>query len=200
MASSRADLILHPVRMRLIVTLVRRQLTARQLSALLPDVPQATLYHHLGMLTRGGLLRIVSERQVRGTVEKVYAIADDDATLSQADLAQASRDDHLRYFTVFVATLLDGFARYLQQEATIDLLRDGVGYKQVPFNLSDDEFVAMVLALNRVLLPYLANEPSPNRRRRLLTTILFPDPATIEPMALVEEGREGDASGSALGD
>jgi DNA-binding transcriptional ArsR family regulator len=196
-ATSRADLILHPVRMRLIVTLARRQLTTRQLSEALPDVPQATLYHHLGTLTRGGLLRIVSERQVRGTVEKVYAIAEDNATLSQADLAQASRDDHLRYFTVFVATLLDGFARYLQQDAAIDLLRDGAGYKQVPFYLSDDEFVAMVLAFNRALLPYLANEPSPERRRRLFTTILFPDPAST---ASVDEGRAHGASGITPGD
>src|SRR5438477_12246920 len=113
MAPSRADLILHPVRMRLIVTLARRQLTARQLSELLPDVPQATLYHHLGILTRAGLLRVVSERRVRGTIEKLYALADDSAILGQAELANASREDHLRYFTVFVASLLGDFARYL---------------------------------------------------------------------------------------
>src|SRR5215472_6962500 len=116
MATSRADLILHPVRMRLIITLARRQLTARQLSELLPDIPQATLYHHLGTLTRAGLLRVVSERRVRGTVEKRYAIADDNAALSPTDLANASREDHLRYFTMFVATLLGDFARYLQQD------------------------------------------------------------------------------------
>lgn|SRR5262249_42741700 len=178
MATSRANLILHPVRMRLIVTLVRRQLTARQLSELLPDVPQATLYYHLGTLTRAGLLRIVSERQVRGTVEKIYTIADDDATLGPADLASASRDDHLRYFTVFVATLLGDFARYLQQDAPIDLMADGVGYRQMPFYLSDEEFVQFAVALNQALLPFLGHQPGPNRRRRLFSTILFPD---VEP-------------------
>ena len=68
MAPSRADLIMHPVRMRLLATLAHRQLTPRQLSQLLPDIPQATLYHHLGILTRAELLRVVSERQIRGAV------------------------------------------------------------------------------------------------------------------------------------
>src|SRR5262249_20794707 len=57
-------------------------------------------------------------------------------------------------------------------------LADGVGYRQVPFYLSDDEFVAMMLALNQALLPYLGNQPAPNRRRRLFTTIVFPDTAS----------------------
>jgi DNA-binding transcriptional ArsR family regulator len=174
-ATSRADLILHPVRMRLIVALARRQLTARQLSELLPDVPQATLYHHLGTLTRAGLLRVVSERQVRGAVEKVYAVTDDSALLSPADLANATREDHLRYFTIFVTSLIGDFARYLQQDAPIDLLADGVGYRQTPFYLSDDELVEAATALNRALLPYFANQPAPGRRRRLFSTILCPD-------------------------
>ena len=180
MATSRADLILHPVRMRLLVALARRQLTAAQLSELLPDVPQATLYHHLGILTRAGLLRVVSERPVRGTVEKLYALADDNALLSPADLAHASREDHLRYFTIFVATLLADFARYLQQDAPVDLLADGVGYHETPFYLSDDEFAQAAAAVNQALLPFLGNQPAPRRRRRLFATIVFPDAASAD--------------------
>lgn len=189
MATSRADLILHPVRLRLLAALARRQLTARQLSELLPDIPQATLYHHLGTLTRAGLLRIVSERRVRGTVEKCYALADDLAlSLSPADLANASREDHLRYFTIFVATLLGDFARYLQQgdpDAPIDLLADGVGYRETPFYLSDDELIQAAKAINQALLPFLKNEPAPHRRRRLFATILIPD---AEPGAASRDG------------
>jgi DNA-binding transcriptional ArsR family regulator len=174
-ATSRADLILHPVRMRLILTLARRQLTARQLSELLPEIPQATLYHHLGVLSRAELLRVVSERPVRGTVEKLYALADNDVSLAPADLANASRDDQLRYFTVFVTTLLGDFARYLQQEASVDLLADGAGYREVPVYLSDAELVQFATALNRAVLPFLENQPSSNRRRRLFATVMIPD-------------------------
>ena len=175
MATSRANLIVHPVRVRLLATLARRQLTARQLSELLPDVPQATLYHHLGMLTRAGLLRVVSERQVRGAVEKLYTIAEDNVSLSPADLANASRDDHLHYFTVFVANLLGDFAHYLQQDAPIDLLADGAGYRETPFYLSDDEFAQAVTAFNQALLPFYSKQPGPHRRRRLFAMITIPD-------------------------
>jgi DNA-binding transcriptional ArsR family regulator len=171
-ATSRADLILHPVRMRLLVALARRQLTAGQLTELLPDVPQATLYHHL---TRAGLLHVVSERPVRGTVEKRYALADDTALLSPADLAHASREDHLRYFTLFVATLLADFARYLQQDAPLDFVADGVGYRETPFYLSDEEFAQAAVAVNHALRPFLDHQPAPHRRRRLFATIVFPD-------------------------
>lgn len=180
MATARADLILHPVRMRLLVTLARRQLTARQLSELLPDVPQATLYHHLGILTRAGLLRIVSQRQIRGTVEKLYAFGDDNTFLGPADLANASRDDHLRYFTIFVATLLGDFARYLQRDAPIDPAADGVGYRAVPFYLSDEEYAQAAAAVSQALLPFLSHEPEPHRRRRLFTMIVFPDAAPAD--------------------
>ncbi len=131
MATSRADLILHPVRMRLLVTLARRNLTRTQLSERLPDIAQATLYHHLGILTRAGILRVVSERQVRGTVEKVYALAEDQANVSSEDVANASRDDHLRYFTVFVTALLSDYARYLRQDTAID---PTCGWRQLPPN------------------------------------------------------------------
>lgn len=183
MATSRADLILHPVRLRLVAALARRELTARQLSELLPDVPQATLYHHLGILTRADLLRVVSERQVRGAVEKRYALAEDNITLSPAELANASRDDHLRYFTIFVTTLLSDFARYLRQDAPVDYYADGVAYQEVPFYLSDDELAQAGAAMNRAILPFLENQPAPHRRRRLFAVAIFPDnePADTPP-------------------
>jgi DNA-binding transcriptional ArsR family regulator len=178
MATSRADLILHPVRLRLLAALARRQLTAHQLSELLPDIPQATLYHQLGKLTHAGLLQVVSERQVRGAVEKRYALDEDSAVLGPADLENASREDHLRYFSLFVAMVLGDFARYLQQgmpDAAINPYADGVSYHETAVYLSDDEFVQAVAALTQALVPFLSNEPAPHRRRRLLTTIVFPD-------------------------
>ena len=174
MASTRANLVLHPVRLRLLATLARQKLTARQLSALLPDIPQAPLYHHLGMLTRAHLLRVVSERPVRGAVEKRYTLADDAIPLRPADLASASREDHLRYFTNFVAMLLAEYGRYLDRETPIDLFADGVGYRQTPFYLSEDEFAQAAEAINRALLPFVENQPAPHRKRRLLAVITFP--------------------------
>jgi DNA-binding transcriptional ArsR family regulator len=192
MPHSRVDLILHPVRMRLIITLARRELTTRQLSELLPDVPQATLYHHLGILTKAGLLRVVSERPVRGTVEKVYTVAVDNASLSPDDLANASRDDHLRYFTTFVSALLSDFSRYLQQDRPIDLFADRVSYGETPLYLSDDELAQSSSALTQALSPFLDNQPAPDRHRRLFAFITFPDAGSVDTESDV--GPDGNAA------
>jgi DNA-binding transcriptional ArsR family regulator len=174
MLETKADLLLHPTRLRIIQAFMPpKRLTAQAIGAVLPDVPPATLYRHLNKLTKGGVLAVVERRQVRGTTEKVYALLAGGAYPNPEDLAAASKEDHLRYFTTFVATLLGDFARYLEREH-VDLFTDNVGYRQVPLYLSDEEFTRMVVELNVVLAPVLANGPGPGRRRRLLSTVVMP--------------------------
>ncbi|NNJ11357.1 helix-turn-helix domain-containing protein [Chloroflexales bacterium ZM16-3] len=50
MSTSPADLLLHPIRLRIIVALTVQQLTVQQLAGVLPDVPQATLYRQIHKL------------------------------------------------------------------------------------------------------------------------------------------------------
>ncbi len=171
---TRPELILHPVRMRILMVLAGgAPRTVAELATDLPDVPPATLYRHLGALRRGGILAVVHERRVRGAVERRYALEPGAATLGPDDLARATPDDHVRWFAGFVAGLLGSFARYVAS-GTPDLVRDGVGYRQVVFNLSDSELGAMATALNAALLPYVANPAAEGRRARLFATILMP--------------------------
>ena len=44
MANSKAEMIVHPIRLRIIEALHGRELTSRQIADSLDDVPQATLY------------------------------------------------------------------------------------------------------------------------------------------------------------
>ena len=171
---TRADLIIHPIRMRMIIAFNNRKLTPKQLVAELQDVAPATLYHHLTLLTDAGIIQIVEERLVRGTLhEKVYTLSDASTVLSLDQIAGASKDELLQYFLVFVSKLIGDHARYL------DLKESGydadAGYQQFPLYLSDEEFVQFVQEFNAALLPWLKKEPTPGRRRRLLTTILIPE-------------------------
>jgi len=170
----RADLVLHPVRLRIILAFAGgRRLTPQQVAAALPDVPQATLYRQIERLYRGGALAVAAERRVRGAVERTYVLAEGGASLSPADLAKSSRDDHLGYFTAFAAGLIAQFEQYLERPE-IDLLKDGVGYRQVVLNLSDEELMEMAGALNVAVGRFLAYEPKSGRQRRMLATVLFP--------------------------
>ncbi|MHB8598054.1 MAG: helix-turn-helix domain-containing protein [Ktedonobacteraceae bacterium] len=171
---TRADLIIHPVRMRIIIALNDRKLTPKQLVAELKDVAPATLYHHLNLLTDAGITRVVEERLVHGTLhEKVYTLSDASTILSPDQLADASKDELLQYFLVFVSKLIGDHARYL------DLKESGyyadAGYQQSPFFLSDEEFVQFLQEMNAALLPWFKKGPAPGRSRRLLTTILIPE-------------------------
>jgi hypothetical protein len=74
MAQTKSDLLLHPVRMRLVTELAGRQMTPGQLAAALPDVPQATLYRQINRLLEGGVFEVVAEQVVNGATERTYAV------------------------------------------------------------------------------------------------------------------------------
>ena len=177
MGMKRADLILHPVRLRIILAfasdLGTRRLTPRQVAAILPDLPQASLYRHIERLYRGGVLAVAGERQVRGAVERAYVLAAGGATLSPEDLAHASREEHLGYFTAFAAGLIAQFERYLERPE-IDLVADGVGYRHVVLDLTDDEVQEMAVAVNAAVARFMRRGPDAGRRRRVLATVLLP--------------------------
>lgn len=154
--------------------LVKRPLTPGGLKEVLGNVPQATLYRHIKALENGGMLDVVDERQVRGTVERTYRVAEAAVVLSAEDLADVSSDDHFRYFATFLGTLLADYCSYLESD-TIDHAADRVGYRQVPLWLTDNEFDDFTTELRALIEQRLGNEPSPQRRRRLLTTVVMPD-------------------------
>jgi len=168
------DLLLHPVRLRVVQAFLGdRTLTTGELRAELPDVPVATLYRHVGVLADAGVLEVVGERKVRGAAERSYRLLVEAASVSPGTLATMTADDHRRAFTTFVAALLADFDRYLDRGAP-DLVRDGVGYRQVGLWLTDDEFAELAADLRGVLQDRLANRPGGGRRRRLVGLVHLP--------------------------
>ncbi len=174
MTANKAELILHPVRLKILQALAGdRVLSTRQLAQLLPDVAQATLYRHVQKLLQAEILAIDSEQPARGTIERFYRFQEDNAKLSDAEIATLSHDDHRRYFTTFVATLITDFERYLQRE-TLDLYADGVGYHQVALHLNAAEMEEFARSLNALVKPFLKHQPESDRQRILFSTILMP--------------------------
>jgi DNA-binding transcriptional ArsR family regulator len=169
------ELLLHPIRIRVIQSLARgRRSSVRELAGLVDDVPQATLYRHVKMLAEAGVLAVVEERPARGTPERVYALVEGAASIGAAELAQATPEQHLRWFTLFLASLLGDFGRYVGSGA-VDFAADGAGYRQVPLELDDRELAELSGRLDAALRPVLGNTPAPGRRRRMLTTIFIPE-------------------------
>jgi Helix-turn-helix domain len=169
-----ADLLLHPVRLRIIQAFLGdRALTTAELRGELPDVPPASLYRHVARLVDAGVLSVVSERRVRGALERTYVLRVAAATINLDELDKMTREDHRQAFMAFVAGLLGDFDRYLSRDH-IDLLRDGVSYRMAGLWLDDAELAELGREMTRVLQPRLANAPRPGRRRRILGTVLIP--------------------------
>ena len=194
-----AELALHPVRIRILRAVAGARLTTHDLVALVPDIPHATLYRHLATLVKAGLIEVVEERKIRGAVERVYALPAHGATLDAAALATATPEDHARYFTAFVSSLLSEFSRYLARER-IDFAADGAGYQQLVLHLTDAELATFAADLNQIIGPLLGNEPGDGRVPRLLATILLPadQPAATEatPQTPEPEDDTGTREGS----
>ena len=111
-----ADLLLHPVRLRIVQAFLGdRTLTTAALGGELDDVPTATLYRQVAVLADAGVLEVVGVRRARGAVERSYRLVLEAASVPAAESAAMSGEDHRRAFTVFVAALLADFDRYLER-------------------------------------------------------------------------------------
>lgn len=167
------DLILHPIRLRILTALSGNRWTVRELSKVLPDVAQATLYRHINTLADGGLVVVVEERPVRGTMERVYGLADEQAIpVTSNGLIDVSKADHLRYFVTFVMSLISEFTEYLETTEHIDFGMQGIEYRKVTLHLSDQELRELATSLNALFAPLIANRPTPRRKQRTFSTVL----------------------------
>jgi DNA-binding transcriptional ArsR family regulator len=173
MNTKKLDLLLHPIRLRILSNIGGREMTSQQIAKLLPDVPVATLYRHINALYEGDLLTITKENPIRGTVEKVYAISDLSAlNLSEEDFKDATKDDHTRFFTTYLFSLLADFTQYLQSKDELDFTADGVGYHTVPIYLSDEELITFSQQMQSLLQTYAS--PQKGRKQRKLSFVIMP--------------------------
>ncbi len=180
MNRAKEDLLLHPVRLRILLAIANRQMTARQLAKELPDIPQASLYRNLNILSEAGILSVVRERRVHNTNEKTYALPNINQYFTLDDLKNAGSEDYIRLFTQFLGSLLGYYVRYVQKD-DINFSRDHVFFSMTPFYLSEAEIQAAGQAINEALQPYLKNEPSSERRRYILELLSLPDVSGASP-------------------
>ena len=174
---TKADLILHPVRLRILQTLAGDELTTQEIADRLGDIPKSSIYRHVKLLLAEGMLAVAAARLVNGIQEKTYRLAQR-PYLNPDDVADVTPEQHGRYFATYVLSLLQSFQQYLaQKEATggpLDLLADRVGYSDVVFYATTGEFDQLGLALNNALAPLLQNGPGPGRHRHKIAIITHP--------------------------
>ncbi|TWI56020.1 helix-turn-helix domain-containing protein [Halalkalibacter nanhaiisediminis] len=173
--TKKADVMLHPVRMRLIQTLLSyNAMTVQQLLEKLDDIPQATMYRHLKHLVDADLIEVINTKKIRGAIEKTYAIKKENLTISEEEVADTPVEEHLRYFMTYQANLLKEFENYVLKHSAKDFAKDGLGFSQTTLHLTADEMAQFGRELGEVIQRFAQNEPKPERQARTLATIFIP--------------------------
>ncbi len=174
MTKSAVDLLMHPVRLRIVNALAGgRALTTAQLCERLRDTSQATVYRHVAALADGGILEVDGEQQVRGTIERSYRLRRDRAAIAAGVGKSMSLEEHRRLFTATMAALIAEFDGYLQRDGA-DPYDHSVSYRQTVIWLDDQELAALIDEFQQLLMSHGTKSPSPARTPYVLSTILFP--------------------------
>ena len=173
--STKGDLILHPIRMRLVTELGNREMTTRQLADALPDIAQATLYRQIKRLQEGGIFQITDEQLVNGAIERTYSLVANQNRLSADDVANLTPDEHTQYFSVFAAGLIDAFSRYVNQTEAPLREDGGASYNQAIIYLSDEERTTFQKQLLNVVGKAMSNQPNSERKKYTLASVVIPD-------------------------
>jgi DNA-binding transcriptional ArsR family regulator len=177
MPSLKTNLLIHPIRLQIVTALSNRQMTARELADFITRVPLTTLYRHINALVDGGLLQIASETQVRGTVERTYALAVR-PSISADDLRGMKKQDYQQAFMIYLSSLMSIAQRYLDRKGDdeeFNPLDDGMELSLGTLNLSDEEFQDLNRRILDVILSSADNPPGAGRKPRTFTYLFIPE-------------------------
>ncbi|MDG5471489.1 helix-turn-helix domain-containing protein [Jeotgalibacillus sp. ET6] len=174
MKNTNIDLILHPVRLRIIQHLSREPATVQQLKEWMADIPQATLYRHLTILKKDSLIYVVEEKKIRGAIERTFALEKEKPLLSAEELKKMSGEEHLKMFMKFLSNVTGQTKSYLLSNP--DLEKDPFGYNQLELHLTASEVEELQKGMNDLLSKFTSSKPSAENQKVTLIQMLVPDP------------------------
>jgi len=175
MPNPKANLLLHPVRMRIVVEMINHPMTTQQLVTAMPDVAQATLYRHIKLLQDGGIITVTQETPVNGAIERTYRLVEGASRLSPEDMQEVTKEEHLLYFNTFVASLMETFGQYVHRTEPEQIATAGMSYNRATIHLNDTERAQFTEEIMTLLSKYIGLTPDTNRKRYTLASIVIPD-------------------------
>lgn len=173
------ECISNPAKSRLMIEIMRRgKVTAKYLAEKCVDIPQTTLYRYLKRMTDDGLLKIVGETPIRGTVEKTYALTFDPSDPPSV-LGQNSGAMYMQMFFQYFLTFAKIFQDYCDTPG-IDIKKDRSGLSLSHVYLTDEELEKVAADMAQILYPLQENKPKPERKLRTVGLIISPEHKTGE--------------------
>jgi DNA-binding transcriptional ArsR family regulator len=171
----------NPVAYRILTAAgMRGPQTTSDFARLFRDVPLSSLYRQLARLRDAKLLRVVSERRARGTVERTYALASrDSAGFASTQLAEESVSElrsMLRNFVIGMAADLSTFIESRGFRRNRLHVNAGLAVAM----LTDEEYLNMVKELNAVLTRRRTRAAgSQGAKRRYFYLVALPEMSSL---------------------
>ena len=160
-----AEVVMNPVRQRIFqYFLLHETGTVKELKKALPDIPNASLYRHIKILTDHSILMVVGENRIRGTVESVYRLNKD---------ALATEDESGNAVQMSLLGICASFARYFAG-GNVDPKKDMFLLTNCTLLLTDEEFMSFLSEINEIALKYMKVEPTGSCKTRQITLISAP--------------------------
>ncbi|SNT05143.1 Helix-turn-helix domain-containing protein [Anaerovirgula multivorans] len=168
------DCFTHPIKCKLLLELYSAgKATAKQLAEIYNDIPQATLYRYLKRMTNDGILKVVEENQVRGTIEKTYAVAIDLDSSGQELIGANAGDAYMQMFIQYVFGFIKRFQEYCKNP-DIDIPKDQSGFSLAPIYATDEELASAIDEYAKIIQPLYKNRPTADRKSRTIGLIISP--------------------------
>lgn len=168
------DCISNPVKCKLLLEIYSQgQATAKHLSDTYNDIPQATLYRNLKKMLNDGILKVIEETQIRGTVEKTYALAFNINDNFEKVLDKNSGALYMQLFMQYIMAFAKQFQQYCQSP-NINIKEDMTGFSLLHLYLSDEELTDLVKSISDIINTKKNNEPSTERKMRTIGVIVSP--------------------------
>ena len=168
---SKAEAVIHPVRLRIAGALLARPMNTREIAAALPDVPAATLYRHVRALADFGTIEVVRTRTINGIIEPTYGVRQGAARFGKDEFAAIPASDHPKYVGVVAATQMAVAQSYFA-DPDHDVVRDGVTYFRADLNLTDREARQLRAELLELANRYGKRKGRGRRIRHLAVTLV----------------------------
>lgn len=170
----------NPVMCRMLIEIQeQKQTTAKKLTKLCSDIPQATLYRHLNKMLENGILKVVEEKRIRGTIEKVYALNLPLEINKEDMLKENAGREYFKIFTQFSMGLMKEFQEYTEKD-NINILEDGSGFWSIPLYLSKKELKDVASKIQDILDPLFLNKPNSYRKLHSISVIITPPKSNEE--------------------
>ena len=166
-----AEVVMNPVRQRIFqYLLVHETGTVKEIRKALPDIPSASLYRHVKILTENDILTVVGENRIRGTVESIYQLNKSALELDDADGSAVQRA---------LLGISASFAKYFSGGCA-DPKKDMLLMTTCTLTLTEGEFMDFLSEINRTAMKYMDIGMKEGSKPRQITLISAPTGEEME--------------------